>query len=147
KTGTWTVVNVQAPNFATVRFEDGSVERYAIPKGTTFAIDGQPKTAFDLRPGMKITATRIVLTPAVDVTKTAQVAGTAPKPATPPMEGALLIAAPAPSSAPTRAVAAASEPAPAGRRLPKTGSVVPLIGLLGLLFSGASIGVRVLRRS
>jgi len=51
-------------------------------------------------------------------------------------------AAPAPASA---SQAAAHEPAP--KKLPKTGSVVPLVGLLGLFSLLLSFGVRRLRRS
>jgi hypothetical protein len=157
RTGTGTVVNVQPPNFATVRFEDGTVERYRIPKDQKFMIDGQAKTAFDLRPGMKITATRIVTAPVVQVTQQKQVTGTAPPPpatpTTPTMEGALLILeqvprpSTVPAATPSTMTQPAPEPAPAVKKLPKTGSVIPLIGLLGVLFSGASFGVRLLRRS
>jgi LPXTG-motif cell wall-anchored protein len=155
KTGTGTVVNVQAPNYATVRFEDGTVERYRIPKDQKFMIDGVQKTAFELKPGMKITATRIVTTPVVEVSEQKQITGTAPPPPPPPvtpaMDGALLILERAPRPAPTPVAPAATlaEPAPepAAKKLPKTGSVVPLLGLLGLLFSGASFGVKLLRRS
>lgn len=150
KTGTGTVMNVQPPNYATIRFEDGSVERYKIPKNTKFTIEGESKTAFDLKPGMKITATRIVDTPVTHVSQESRVTGTAPPPPpTPPVEGALLIQAPTPAPAPAKT----EEPTPPptqvaqAQKLPKTGSVVPLLGLLGLLFSGASIGVRLLRRS
>ena len=80
KTGTGTVVNVQPPNYATVRFEDGSVQRYKIPKGTKFTIEGQKKTAFDLRPGMKISATRIDEVPVVEVSESRSVTGTPPPP-------------------------------------------------------------------
>ena len=160
KTGTGTVVNVQPPNYATVRFEDGTVERYKIPKDQKFMIDGVAKTAFELKPGMKITATRVVTAPVVEVTEQKQITGTAPPPppppaATPPMEGALLILeraprpAPVPAAVPTTLTQPAPEPAPAPavKKLPKTGSIVPLMGLLGLLFTGASFGVRLLRRS
>ncbi len=156
KTGTGTVVNVQPPNYATVRFEDGSVERYKIPKDQKFMIDGVARTAFELKPGMKITATRIVTVPSVEVSEQKRVTGNAPPPppppATPTLEGALLIMEkPAPVPAPVPDTLAQPTPppapAPAAKTLPKTGSIVPLLGLLGLLFSGASIGVRLLRRS
>ncbi len=151
RTGTGTVVNVQPPNYATVRFEDNSVSRYKIPKNQKFMIDGQEKTAFELKPGMKITATRIVTVPVVEVSQQSQVTGSAPPPPpTPPQEGVLLIeepAKPAPVPQPVAATpppAPAPEPAPA--KLPKTGSAMPLFGLLGLLFTGASLGIRLLRR-
>ena len=154
RTGTGTVMNVMPPNYATVKFEDGSVERYKIPKGTKFTIDGQQKTAFDLKPGMKISATRIVEAPVVEVTEASKVSGTAPPtppPPPPPDVPIIIVAAPTPAPAPVAAAApepAAPAPAPEpAKKLPKTSSAVPLIGLLGLLFSGASFGVRMLRRS
>ena len=157
RAGTGTVVRANPPNYVTVRFEDGSVEQYKIPKGTKFTIEGQPKTAFELRPGMKISATRVITSQAMDVSQQRSITGTGPAPValeTPPIEGVLLIAEPAPSTsvattaprpAPALEPAPATEPAP--KKLPKTGSVIPLIGLLGALFCGASFGVRLLRRS
>jgi len=149
KTGTGTVVNVQPPNYATLRFEDNSVERYKIPKNTKFTIDGEEKTAFDLKPGMKITATRIVDVPMTVVSRESRVTGTAPPPPpTPPMEGALLIEAPTAAPAPAPAQAEpAPEPTQVAQALPKTGSDIPLLGLLGLLCFAASLGVRLVRRS
>ena len=149
KTGTGTVLNVQPPNYATLKFEDNSVERYKIPKNTKFTIDGQEKTAFDLKPGMKITATRIVDVPMTVVSRESRVTGTAPPPPpTPPMEGALLIEAPTPAPAPAPARAEpAPEPTQVAQALPKTGSDIPLLGLLGLLCLAASLGVRLVRRS
>lgn len=157
KTGTGTVLNVQPPNYATLKFEDGSVERYKIPKNTKFTIDGQSKTAFDLRPGMKITATRISDAPVTEVSTQASVTGSAPPPPpTPPVQGALLIQEPtmarepapaSPASAPVRAQEPEpAQPAQVAQSLPRTGSPVHLIGLLGLLFSGAGVAIRLLRR-
>ena len=150
RSGTGTVVNVMPPNYATVKFEDGAVERYKIPKGTKFTIDGQQKTAFDLKPGMKISATRIVEAPVVEVSQSSSVAGSSQALPVPPADMTIIIVEPA-KPAPER-VAAGPEPATApaaepAKKLPKTGSVVPLIGLLGVLFAGASFGVKLLRRS
>lgn len=151
KTGTGTVLNVMPPLSVIVQFEDGSVQQYQVPKGTKFNIEGQEKTVFDLRKGMKITATRISEEPVVEVKTGAQVTGVTPPPPVPPQEVPLLIAAPAAAPAPTPERAPATERPPATERapakLPATGSAVPLIGLLGLLFSGASLAVRRLRRS
>ncbi len=154
RTGTATVLNVMPPNSVTVRGDDGTVSTYKIPKGTTFTIDGQKKTAFDLRKGMKITATRIVEAPVVEVSANSQVTGSAPPPPPPPDVPILIaekepVPAPAPAAvepaAPAPAAAPAPEPKP--KKLPTTASFVPLIGLAGLLFSGASLGLRLLRRS
>jgi hypothetical protein len=158
RAGTGEVLNVMPPHSVVVRFEDGTVQQYKIPKDTKFTIDGQQKTAFELRKGMKISATRIVEAPAVEVSETRRVSGSAPPP--PPLQGALLIAevtpprpapeptsvaAAAPSQAPAPPPTPASEPAP--QKLPATGSLVPLVGMLGLLFSGAALGIRLFRRS
>jgi hypothetical protein len=157
RTGTGTVVQANPPNYVTVQFEDNEIQRFKVPKGTNFIIDGQKKTVFDLKKGMKISATRVVEEPVTEVSQAKSVTGTAPPP--PPEMPAnietLLIAdvkplpAPTPTTietpAPAAAPAAAPEPAP--KKLPTTGSFVPLIGLLGLLFSGASFGLRLLRRS
>lgn len=151
RTGTATVLNVIPPNSVTVRFDDNTVAQYKIPKGTTFTIDGQKKTAFDLRKGMKITATRIVEAPSVEITAASSVTGSAP-PEPPPPNVPILIAAkeptpapepaaePAPAPAPAPAAAAAPEPKP--KKLPRTASLIPLIGALGLLFSAASLALR-----
>jgi hypothetical protein len=154
RSGTGTVLNVMPPSSVTVRFEDNTVQTYKIPKGTTFNVDGEKKTAFDLKKGMKISATRITEEPVVEVSSTSAVSGSAPPPQPPPPDMPILIVmAPAPAPAPTRAAEPAPAPAPAAaaeppaKKLPKTGSVVPLIGLLGVLFTGASYGVRLLRRS
>jgi hypothetical protein len=153
RAGTGTVVNVMPPNYATVRFEDGTVERYKIPKGTKFTIDGQQKTAFDLKPVMKISATRIVEAPVVEVSESRALTGSSPPPPPPPPDVPIIIAEPAKpapepvAAAPAPAPEPAAAPAPEPAKLPKTGSVVPLIGLLGALFTGASVGVRLLRRS
>ncbi len=146
RTGTATVLNVIPPNSVTVRFDDNTVAQYKIPKGTTFTIDGQKKTAFDLRKGMKITATRIVEAPVVEVTTASKVTGSAPPPPNVPILIAAMEPTPAtepvaePAPAPAPASAAAPEPKP--KKLPTTASLIPLIGALGLLFSAASLALR-----
>jgi hypothetical protein len=149
RTGTATVLNVMPPNSVTVRFDDNTVAQYKIPKGTTFTIDGEKKTAFDLKKGMKITATRIVEAPSVEVTMGKQVTGSAPPPPPPP-DVPILIATkeptpapePAAETTPAPAPAAAAAPEPKPKKLPTTGSPIPLIGALGLLFSAASLALR-----
>jgi len=148
RSGTGTVVNVVPPKYVTVRFEDNTVSQYTIPKGTTFTVNGQKLTAFDLKKGMKIAATRIVEVPTVEVSTGSQITGSAPPPPPPPPDVPILIAEkpPAPAPAPAAEPAPAAAPEPAPQALPKTGSPMPLIGALGLLFSAASLAIR-LRRS
>jgi outer membrane biosynthesis protein TonB len=134
---------------------DGQNKRYQIPKDQVFMIDGEKKTAFDLRPGMSVTATVVTQAPEVVSSEQRVVTGAAPPPppppATPPPQSVLLIEVPvpapvaaAPPAAPAPAPAPqAAEPAPA--QLPKTASPVPLAGLIGLLLVSASLGLRALR--
>jgi LPXTG-motif cell wall-anchored protein len=120
--------------------------------------DGRDMTVFDLRPGMNVSAEKVTEAPRVELVTTRAVTGTAPAPApAAPAAAAPHPAPPQPAStaghtAPAAAAppAHAAPPAPAHTaapppRLPKTGSNVPLIGLLGLfalLVSGASYGIR-----
>jgi len=158
QTGTGTVLNIMAPNNITLRFDDNSVQTFKIPKDQVFTIDGEKKTAFQVRKGMRVTATRIVEEPSTLISQTRRVTGSAPPPPptppppTPQLEGTLLIAEAKPSARTPEPIAAqASEPAAvsqlASKTLPKTGSMIPLIGLLGILFSGTSFAMRFIRRS
>jgi LPXTG-motif cell wall-anchored protein len=151
------VWHVNPPRYVILTMPDNTNKQYTIPEDQKFVIDGQTLTAFELKKGMNVVATVVTQVPHTLVTQQRSVAGTAgakaTPPATPPLEGALLIedtsapkqrAAAAPAPAPAEQ-ASASEPAP--KKLPKTGSVVPLVGLLGLFSLLLSFGVRMLRRS
>jgi LPXTG-motif cell wall-anchored protein len=152
------VVSVIPPLSLILSFPDGSPNKqYQIPKDQVFVVDGERKTAFDLRPGMPVSATVVTSGPVAETNVTRTVTGTAPappppaRPATPPPQPVLLIevtvtAPPTVAAAPPPAPAPARAPEPAPTQLPKTGSPVPLIGLLGVLMVGASFGLRVLRR-
>ena len=154
KTGTGTVVQVMPPNSVIVQFEDNTVQQFKIPKNQKFMIDGKELTAFQLKKGMKITATRITEEPATVVSESRQLTDVAapPPPPAPPLQGVLLIAEakpPVPESVATPTTLSEHAPAaePVVKKLPATGSLIPLIGLLGLLFSGAAFALRLLRRS
>ena len=148
------VWHVNPPLYVILTLPDNTNKGYKIPEDQKFMIDGQTLTAFELKKGMNVTATVITQVPETHVTQQRKVTGTGGAPATPPLQGALLIedpsatkkmaAATAPAAAPA-AQAATSEPAP--KKLPKTGSPVPLVGLMGLLSLGLSFGFRMLRRS
>jgi len=136
------VWHVNAPNTVILTLPDHTNKQYRIPKGQKFMIDGQEVTAFELKKGMNVSATVLTAVPETVVAEQRKVTGSAPPPPpTPPIQGALLIETPAPAPAPTQV--AAAEPAPA--KLPKTASALPLIGFLGLLCSGLSVGMRMLR--
>jgi LPXTG-motif cell wall-anchored protein len=152
------VVQVIAPLTVILSFPQGPNKEYRIPQDQKFIVNDKEMTVFDLRPGMTIGATAVTTSEQVSVAETRTTTGTAPapppvaaRPATPPQTGALLFEKPAPAPAPTPAPARAAAPAPpapepAPVKLPKTGSDLPWMGLLGLLLIAGSLSVRALRR-
>ena len=143
------VFHVTPPNSVILTLEDGTNHQFKIPKGQRFNVNGQDTDAWGLKKGMMVSATSVTEVPETVVAQQVQRTGQAPPPpATPPMQAVLLIERSEPvAAAPTAepAQTAAAEPAPA--KLPKTGSTVPLFGLLGMLSLGASYCVRRLRLS
>jgi RNase P/RNase MRP subunit p29 len=136
KTVTGKVWHVSPPNTVILTLEDGTNQQFTIPKNQKFNVDGQQTDAFGLKKGMKISATKVVEEP-VDVYEHQQhVSGTMPPPPpAPPADVPILIAEATPPPAPAAAPA----------ELPKTGSILPLIGLLGGLSLLSSFGLRVIR--
>jgi len=122
---------------------------YKVAESYRFMVDGQKATVHDLRKGMTVSAEKIVEEPRVEIATDTTVTGSAPPPPRPVVAAA---PAPAPTPAPTPAPARATPaPAPAPEpvaaaapapTLPKTGSPLPLIGLLGFLCTGASLAIR-----
>ncbi len=131
---------------------------YKVQDYYRFNVGGQKASVHDLRKGMVVSAEKIVEEPLTEIASNIAVVGQAP-PAPAPTKTELAERrpvvtqpTPAPTPAPTRTEAA--QPAPPTRvaaatapaSLPKTASPLPLVGLLGLLFTGASFGLRTLRR-
>lgn len=141
KSVTGKVWHVNPPKSVILTLEDGTNQQFTIPKGQKFNVDGQMVDAWGLRKGMNISATKVVEEPINEVNQQAKVTGSMPPPPpAPPADQPILVA----SAAPVPAPAAAAE-APA--QLPKTGSSVPMIGLLGLLLCGTALGIKMLRWS
>ena len=146
--GTATVWYVSGPNVI-LTLPDGKNKMYKARPDMKFKVEGREATVFDLKKGMKISVEKIVEEPRTDVASNTTVTGSAPKPKAEVAEAA----APAPAPAPVAAAAPTPAPAPvevasaAPASLPKTGSPLPLAGLLGLLFTGAGFGLRMLRHS
>src|SRR4051812_32625200 len=126
---------------------------YKVKEDYKFNVHGQPASVHDLRKGMVISAEKIVEEPRTEVAANTTVTGHAPPPPKPVVAEAPaparhepaptpVAAAPAPTPAPAE-VAEAKLPA----KLPKTGSELPLAGILGLLFVGAALVVRKARLS
>ncbi|HTV06977.1 MAG TPA: hypothetical protein VME86_16530 [Acidobacteriaceae bacterium] len=136
---------VQPPSHVILTLEDGKNQSFTIPKGQKFNIDGQMVDAWGLKKGMMVTATKVVETPITSVSEARSVTGEMPPPPPPPDTPILVVVIHHPAPPPPPPVAEAA-PAPAPAALPKTGSELPLIGLLGLLCIGFSLGIRQLRR-
>jgi len=138
------VWHVSPPNYVTLRLEDNSTQRFKIPSGQKFMVDGQETDAWGLRPGMSINATKVVEVPENVVEQQQKVTGTMPPPPTPPApDQPILVAVVAvPVTAPAPPAAAPSEQPKA---LPQTGSLAPLLGLLGALALGTGFALRAAR--
>lgn len=137
------VFHVTPPTTLILTLEDGTNQRFTIPKGQTFNIDGQELDAFHLKKGMRVTATKVVEEPVTVVQHKQEVTGSMPPP--PPVPAAdapILIAVIAPM--PKLAQAPVTQAATA-EQLPKTGSRLPLVGFLGVLFLLCGIGLKFTR--
>ena len=129
------VWHINPPDSVILTLEDGTNQKFNIPKGQKFTVDGQETDAWGLKKGMKVSATKIVEAPETEVEHQRRITGSMPPPPpTPPADQPILIA----SAAPEATLAAPTE-------LPKTGSPVPLIGLLGGLALFCSFALRVVR--
>ena len=144
KTVTGTVWHVNPPLSVILTMEDGKNQEFKIPKGQKFNVNGQMTDAWGLQQGMKVSATQVVEQPETVVTQTAKITGQMPPPPPPPPADVpiLVVVAPPPPPPPGPAVAQAAPPPP----LPKTGSELPLVGLLGVLALVSAFGLRVIRR-
>jgi LPXTG-motif cell wall-anchored protein len=137
---TGTVWNVMPPTSVILTLEDGKNQQFKIPKNQKFNVDGQMVDAWGLKKGMKISATKVVEVPETVVAQQRKVTGSSPPPPPPPPADvpvlvAVVVAAPV----------EVAQAAPA--ELPKTGSELPLIGLLGLLSLASSLGLRTARKN
>jgi LPXTG-motif cell wall-anchored protein len=115
-----------------VRMADGEIRRLKnVPRDQVFEVDGKNLRVEQLREGMVLRA-KVVSTHTATITEQdVMVAGTAPEVPRPaaPMKPAPPAAAPAPVSV-----------------LPKTGSLTPLAGLLGMILLLVGAGITVIRR-
>jgi hypothetical protein len=80
------VTQVTPPKWVTLRLGDGAIKRYEIPAEATFQVEGKTATAFELKKGMKLSATAVTTGGVNTHTANAAVVGE-----TPPQVGAILI--------------------------------------------------------
>jgi LPXTG-motif cell wall-anchored protein len=136
------VWHVSPPKSVILHLEDGTNQSFTIPKGQKFNINGRMVDAFGLKKGMIVSATKIVEEPETVISQLKKITGTMPAPPPAPPADVPILVATTETPAPTAAEAPAAA-APA--RLPKTGSELPLVGLLGLLCLSAALGIKLLR--
>ena len=138
---TGTVWHVSPPNSVILRLADNSTQSFKIPKNQKFNVDGQMVDAFGLKKGMKVTATKIVEEPITQVQQEAKLTGQMPPPPQPPPAGVPILVVVEEQAAPAQTAQASPPPT-----LPKTGSPVPLMGLIGLLSLLSAFGLRGIRK-
>jgi hypothetical protein len=122
-------------------FPGGKIKAYTVPDGIVFHINGEDKTVFDLKKGMDISATVLTVEPVNLATMHTVVTGQAP-PLPPDLafEGPMLVE----ENREVPTMTATLEPPI--QELPKTASLVPLMGLLGFLSLALYAGMRLLQR-
>jgi len=149
KSVTGTIWQITPPTSAILTLENGKNQQFTIPPETKFFVDGQQVDAFALRPGMKVSATAVTEVPETVVTSEVTRTGKMPPPPRETIDAhiALLIievpSAPPTDTASSAPVETASEVPPTN--LPKTGSWLPLLGLLGGVFCSLALGLRARR--
>jgi len=144
QTVTGKVWHVAPPTSVILTLEDGTNQQFKIPKGQQFNIDGQMVDAWGLKKGMKVSATKVVEESTTDIAQHKRLTGSMPPPPPPSADAPILVAVGTPATPPAAAqTAAATETAAA---LPKTGSLLPLFGLLGALSLASSLGLRAFRK-
>jgi len=157
-TRTTTPVTIRTTTVGTgrVRYVAGSTVILTLPSGETkqyvvkpeykFIVNGKPASVNELRQGMTVSAEKIVEEPTVDIATDTNVVGQAPRAQAAPAAATATGGAAALGAAPARAGAASTASGAPPARLPKTGSPIPFVGLLGLLLVGGSSAIRMLRR-
>lgn len=87
------VWHVNPPRYVFLTMEDGSNERFEISKGQKFNVEGQKVDAFGLKPGMNITATKVVEFTATEIEQQRKLTGSMPPPPpAPPADVPILVA-------------------------------------------------------
>ncbi len=66
-------------NFVILTLANGEHKEYKVPESYRFMVDGKQAAVQDLRPGMKITATKIVEEQTTEISSETVITGTAPK--------------------------------------------------------------------
>jgi len=104
KTVTGKVWHVTPPTSVILTLDDGTNQQFKIPKDQKFNVDGQMVDAWGLKKGMKISATKVVEEPTIEVAHQQQLTGSMPPPPPPPpADTPIIIAVVTPPATPAAA--------------------------------------------
>jgi LPXTG-motif cell wall-anchored protein len=143
KTVSGKVFHVSPPNSVILTMENGQNQSFKIPKGQKFTIEGKETDAFGLKKGMKVSAQQVTESPETVVSHEVTRSGTMPPPPPAPTQDLPILIVYVPARQAAAEETAAAEPAPT--KLPKTGSNLPLVGLLGVLLVALALGLKAFR--
>lgn len=140
-----------APPTVILTLPNNENRMYKVDKNYRFNIGGQKASVFELRKGMVVSAEKIVETPKSEIASNVAVTGSAPPAPKPEVAQVERRPAPAPTPEARPEPTAAPAPmeqaaAPPAKKLPPTGSPVPLIGAIGMLLTGAGLALQRFRR-
>jgi len=141
ETVTGKVWHVTPPLSVILTMENDVNQKFKIPDGQKFMVDGKEVDAWGLKKGMKVTAMRITETPLTSVSQHTQVTGTMSA------GDPVLIAKGGAAGGETGGTSGAGGAGNGSGQLPKTATGLPLMGILGLLLISTSLGMSLLRRS
>lgn len=150
ETVTGKVWHVTPPSRVILTLENGENQEFKIPKGQKFMVDGRETDAFGLKQGMRVSAQRVTEVPETVVAQEIKRTGSAPPPPPAPKQDVpilVVVARPTPAPIQTAAAEPTTPAEPAPKKLPRTGSDLPVLGLIGTclcLLSLMSIGIRML---
>jgi len=142
------VWHVSAPHSVIVRTPSGENQIFRVPEHAKFYVNGEPKSVYDLRPGMTFEGTIVTDDMHTVVSQNKTTVGEAPPLPLPQLVGVLLFPTLhqlAPEPTPVGTVTA--EHTWAQATLPQTASPLPLIALLGLMSLALYLGLRLTRRT
>lgn len=145
KTVTGRVWNVTPPTSVILKLEDGTTQQFSIPQGQKFVINGEETDAWGLKKGMTVSATKITEEPVTVVEHRRELSGTTAPPPVPPAADVPILVAVAVPLPKLAQQGPAPSPAPS-KELPKTGTILPLVAVVGGLSLVASIALRARRK-
>jgi hypothetical protein len=146
QTVTGKIWSVQPPNNVILTLENGENQKFKIPPGQKFMVNGREQDAWHLRKGMTVSATRVVEEPVTSTTEKRVLTGSMPPPSPPAADQPILVAVIVPAATPAVSQESAPQAMAAPQQLPKTGGELPLLALLGCLSLAGSASSRLLRK-